>query len=103
LRVDDDGETLDPDVVRARLRTLAQFTGTDADGARFDALIASSFDPSEMMRIRAWRAAYLGRYMHQQAATFGDMPVDELWSWVHETSELLKAENPMSSKRETDL
>lgn len=102
LRTDRNGETLDPDVARKRLQILGQFTGGDADGTRFDAIMATSFDPYEMRRLQQWRAAYLGRYMHQQVSQLAEMPVDEIMALVHETSELLKAEHPLTTQQQTN-
>lgn len=94
MRLDADGLTADPDQVNADLRRLGLFTGTVADGAYFMAQIAVLYDPFKLESLRRWRAAYLGRYMHQQLSTIADVPSVELWSYVREITELIKHETP---------
>ena len=88
--------------VRRRLRRLGGFTGNDADGARFNATVALTIDPVVLERERLRRHVYLGRYMHQQAASLAEIDVPTLRAYVDLLSELLRAEHPVSSMTETD-
>jgi len=94
LRLDDEGLTVDPAEAGKMLRVLGLFTGSDADGARFMAHTAIMFDAHKLEALRRWRAAYLGRYMHQQITTIANIEVVELWAYVREITELIKTETP---------
>jgi hypothetical protein len=102
LRVDEYGDTLDPDVLRERLKILGQFVSNDADGARFDATIGLAFDAEKMEKLRSWRLAFLSRYGHQQVQFMQDMPIIELWRLVDGISDLMRKETALQSQFETN-
>ena len=101
LRFDEFGDTLDPAKLQEELRRLGLFTGTDSDGARFNANMAYAFDVEELEKLRVWRLAFLGRYCHQQAAFLRDTPIMELRSMIDSTIELMTRESSLQSAHET--
>ena len=78
--------------MRDRLQALGQFVGSDADGTRFDALMAQSFDPEEIEQRYHWRRAFLGRYCHQPWSVLDHTLIGDSEKAVHETIALVKSE-----------
>lgn len=79
------------------LRTLGLFNGNDSDGAYFLAYISLAYDAHKLEELRRWRAAYLGRYMHQPLTALAEIESVELWAYVREITELIKTETPIVS------
>lgn len=94
---------MDPVELSNRLRFLGLYTGTDSDGAKFDATIALTYDLPKMEKLRDWRQAVLARYGNQQVVFLLDMPIDEQYRLIDGLRELMSKENALQSHHETNM
>lgn len=95
---DADGESVDDDLLRDRLRRVSLFTGNPYFDASW---VGHAHWPSEQVeKERRRQVVILGRYGRQPYWQWEDVDVDELREYFSELMEVISQENALSNRAE---